>query len=301
MFDAHRFALFFVAALLLAITPGPGIFYVLARTLAGGRREGFQPPLRHFLWRTLPRLRRRPRSLRNPGRLRRSLSHRQVRRSRRPHLPRHKRSAPATQKSRLRLPRRRCPEVSGLNLGSSSPRTSVPSASQRYLFSRGGFRPAAPAAFKQGVLTEALNPKTALFFLSFIPQFIAPERGHIFLQFATLGILSVTLNTAADLLVVALASRALGSASSLTHKLNFRFTFRQDSAPLASRSLLRDAPPPVSARSASAPTSPSPTQNNMECGGSTPLSSRRCVSVSRQPFGSAATPGCAAVYSCPRT
>ena len=39
MLDSHRFLLFFAAALLLAITPGPGIFYVLARTLAGGRRE----------------------------------------------------------------------------------------------------------------------------------------------------------------------------------------------------------------------------------------------------------------------
>ena len=40
MFDAHRFLLFLAAAVLLAITPGPGIFYVLARSLAGGRREG---------------------------------------------------------------------------------------------------------------------------------------------------------------------------------------------------------------------------------------------------------------------
>ena len=71
---------------------------------------------------------------------------------------------------------------------------------------RGAFRPSAAAAFKQGVLTEALNPKTALFFLSFIPQFIAPERGHIFFQFAALGILSVSLNTAADLVVVSLAA-----------------------------------------------------------------------------------------------
>jgi len=60
--------------------------------------------------------------------------------------------------------------------------------------------------FRQGILTEALNPKTALFFLSFIPQFIAPERGHIFLQFALLGVISVALNTAADLLVVSLAA-----------------------------------------------------------------------------------------------
>src|SRR6201987_5494767 len=42
MLDSHRFLLFLAAALVLAATPGPGIFYVLARTLAGGRREGFQ-------------------------------------------------------------------------------------------------------------------------------------------------------------------------------------------------------------------------------------------------------------------
>src|SRR5260370_6571857 len=66
--------------------------------------------------------------------------------------------------------------------------------------------PAAAGAFRQGIFTEVLNPKTALFFLSFIPQFIAPERSHIFLQFMVLGALSVLLNTAADLLVVVLAA-----------------------------------------------------------------------------------------------
>src|SRR6201987_5256793 len=40
MFAAHRFLLFFAAALVLAITPGPGIFYVLARSLRGGGRGG---------------------------------------------------------------------------------------------------------------------------------------------------------------------------------------------------------------------------------------------------------------------
>ena len=38
--DITQFSLYVAAALLLAITPGPGIFYVAARSLAGGRAEG---------------------------------------------------------------------------------------------------------------------------------------------------------------------------------------------------------------------------------------------------------------------
>jgi threonine/homoserine/homoserine lactone efflux protein len=41
--------------------------------------------------------------------------------------------------------------------------------------------------------------------LSFIPQFIAAERGHIFLQFILLGLTSIVLNTSADLVMVLLA------------------------------------------------------------------------------------------------
>src|ERR1700719_2256826 len=43
--DLNQFALFFAAAFLLAIAPGPGIFYVAARTLAGGRSEGMASTL----------------------------------------------------------------------------------------------------------------------------------------------------------------------------------------------------------------------------------------------------------------
>ena len=49
MFDAHRLLLFLAAALLLAVTPGPGIFYVLARSLAGGQREGIFSSLGTFV------------------------------------------------------------------------------------------------------------------------------------------------------------------------------------------------------------------------------------------------------------
>jgi threonine/homoserine/homoserine lactone efflux protein len=56
----------------------------------------------------------------------------------------------------------------------------------------------------QGVATEVLNPKTALFFLSFIPQFVN-RGGHVFLQFVALGTISVLMNTTADLMVIALA------------------------------------------------------------------------------------------------
>lgn len=57
----------------------------------------------------------------------------------------------------------------------------------------------------QGVATEILNPKTALFFLSFIPQFVNRGSGNVFLQFVLLGTFSVVLNTTADLIVIMLA------------------------------------------------------------------------------------------------
>jgi len=77
------------------------------------------------------------------------------------------------------------------------------------------------SAFAQGIVTEVLNPKTALFFLSFIPQFITPsERGYVFVQFLLLGATSVLLNTSADLVVVYFAG-------SLGHRLKNSVRFRR--------------------------------------------------------------------------
>src|ERR1700739_1638855 len=49
MFESARLFLFLTAAVLLAIAPGPGMLYVLARSLAGGKREGVLSALGTFL------------------------------------------------------------------------------------------------------------------------------------------------------------------------------------------------------------------------------------------------------------
>src|ERR1700694_6074359 len=169
MLDSHRFLLFFIAALVLAVTPGPGIFYVLARTLAGGRRVGILSSLGTFAGGMF-----------------------------------HVFAAALG--------------ISAILAASAVAFHTVKYAGAAYLVWLGirmirtrnaqlpieTFAPSR-GAFGQGIVTEVLNPKTALFFLSFIPQFISPQLGHIFLQFLIFGAVSVALNTTADLLVVSLA------------------------------------------------------------------------------------------------
>jgi threonine/homoserine/homoserine lactone efflux protein len=170
MLDPRLFIVFLAAACILAITPGPGMLYVLARTLAGGTREGILSSFGTF-----------------PGGLVHVVA------------------------AALGL--------SAILATSAAAFLVVKYAGAIYLIWMGikmirsrnaaaddPETPGAPfRAFHQGVLKELLNPKTALFFLSFLPQFVSPEKGHLVLQLLTLGTISVGLNTAADLIVATFA------------------------------------------------------------------------------------------------
>jgi len=170
MLDGHRLWLFFIAALVLAVTPGPGIFYVLARTLAGGRREGLHSSLGTFFG-----------GMFHVFAAAAGISAIVAASAVAFHTIKYAGAAYLIWLG-IRMIRSRNVEFAEEAL---SPRT---------------------GAFRQGVITEVLNPKTALFFLSFIPQFVEPTLGHVFLQFVRLGSVSVALNTSADLVVVSFAA-----------------------------------------------------------------------------------------------
>lgn len=62
--------------------------------------------------------------------------------------------------------------------------------------------------YSQGVLVAVLNPKTALFFLAFLPQFVDPGQGSIPLQMLTLGCIFVSMACVTDSLYALLAGTA---------------------------------------------------------------------------------------------
>ncbi len=195
MIEGARFALFATAALLLAVTPGPGMLYVLGRTMHGGRREGFLSSLGTFAGGSVHVI---AAALGLSAVLATSATAFQV-----------VRYAGAAYLIYLGIAM-----IRSRNLPSREDAqhpAAMPARSSR--------------PFLQGITTEVLNPKTALFFLSFIPQFVSTGRGHVTLQFLALGAVSVTLNTCADLGVV-MAAGALAARL----KQDRRFVRRQRTA-----------------------------------------------------------------------
>jgi threonine/homoserine/homoserine lactone efflux protein len=171
------FLLFLAAASIIALSPGPGIFYVAARTLADGRGVGLASSL-------------------------------------------------GTGVGGLVHVAAGAVGVSALILASAEAFTILKLAGALYLVWL-GIKTAREArldiiaaargasvgrAFRDGIFVEALNPKTAAFFLAFLPQFVDPAVGAVWLQFFVLGLISVFLNTAVDVVVVFMAARARSAA-----------------------------------------------------------------------------------------
>jgi threonine/homoserine/homoserine lactone efflux protein len=64
-------------------------------------------------------------------------------------------------------------------------------------------------ALRQAVIAEILNPKSAMFFLAFLPQFVRPENGAVSLQLAELGILFVAMGVVSTM-VFAIGAGGIG-------------------------------------------------------------------------------------------
>lgn len=173
--DAAHLVAFAVAATTIALIPGPGMLYVLARSLGGGRDGGL-------------------------------------------------RSTAGTGMGGLVHVAAAAAGLSAIIATSATAFTVVKYLGAAYLvwlgckalLSRNHAAPSVSAestapqsnALRQGVLTKVLNPKTALFFLTFLPQFCQPENGPLVVQVLILGTVSVALNTLADV-GVAFAAGAL--------------------------------------------------------------------------------------------
>ncbi len=81
------------------------------------------------------------------------------------------------------------------------------------------------SVFLQGILAEALNPKTAIFFLAFIPQFVQVNEGAVFGQFILLGMIVVLINAIPDFMIVIFSKPV-----EKLWKNNYRFRIIQEAA-----------------------------------------------------------------------
>jgi threonine/homoserine/homoserine lactone efflux protein len=180
MFPSHSQLLFFVttAAVLLAI-PGPAVLYIVGRSIGQGRNAGFVSALGIGVG---------------------TLVHT---------------AAAAIGLSALLMSSATAFSVAKylgaaylvfLGIQRMRSRESLAAASQNADASRASLS----RVFAQGIVVNILNPKTALFFFAFLPQFISPARGHVATQILSLGILFACMGTTSDSLWAFFSSSVAG-------------------------------------------------------------------------------------------
>ncbi|MEO8738559.1 MAG: LysE family translocator [Casimicrobiaceae bacterium] len=77
------------------------------------------------------------------------------------------------------------------------------------LFARRDLPPMRPAVlYRNGVVTSILNPKVALFYLALFPQFVDPARGSVLAQSLLLAGVQIAINAVGDMLFVLAAAQA---------------------------------------------------------------------------------------------
>lgn len=169
---------FLIAAIVLAVTPGPGIAYVVARTVAGGRAEGLASCLGTGVGGMLH-------VIAAAFGLSVIVAQSAVAFSLVKYL-----GAAYLVYLGLRLLLRKEESFQVARVASQGARR----------------------ALMEGVAVEALNVKTALFFLAFLPQFVSPGEPLV-PQLVLLGSICVTLNTLVDVAAVFAADRLLKSGA----------------------------------------------------------------------------------------
>ena len=172
------FIAFLVAATILAITPGPGIAYVVARTVAGGRAQGLASCIGTAIGGMLHVLAAAV-----------GLSLLVAQSALAFSLVKYLGVAYLVYLGVRMLMRKQ--QDAGLQTVSA---------------------PGARRALLEGILVEALNVKTALFFLAFLPPFVAPGEPLV-PQLVLMGSICVALNTLVDVIAVLAAHRLLDSGA----------------------------------------------------------------------------------------
>ena len=179
---------FVIATLAFAYFPGPALLYTAAQTMAGGRRAGFQAAIgihigcyAHIFAAAL------------------GLSA----------IFRYTPEAYTGLKLAGAL------YLIWIGMGVLREATGFASAEPRSAQSSSGRR-----AFMQSILIELLNPKVALFFLAFLPQFVDPQAAlPIPLQFLVLGIIVNLTFSSADILAVLLTDKLIRFARGSMYRL----------------------------------------------------------------------------------